>query len=64
VHIELHVKNKVDLLASIVADQFGLAIAEVKIPPGFQPGVQEISLVASSATVSAGLRITTPAAHP
>ena len=64
VRIELHVKKKVDVLASVVADEFGLAIAEVKIPAGVQPGAQEIWLVAPSATVIAGLSITTPAAHP
>ena len=62
--IELHVKKKVDVLASVVADDFGLAIADVNIPTGVQPGAQEIWLVAPSATVVAGLSITTPAAHP
>jgi hypothetical protein len=64
VRIELHVKKKVDVLASVVADGFGLAIADVTIPPGVQPGAHEIWLVAPSATVIAGLSITTPAAHP
>ena len=51
VRIELHVKKQVDVLASVVADEFGLAIADVKIPAGVQPGAQEIWLVAPSATV-------------
>ena len=52
------------MLASVVADDFGLAIADVTIPTGVQPGAQEIWLVAPSATVIAGVSITTPAAHP
>jgi hypothetical protein len=64
VRIELHVKKKVDVLASVLADELGLAIADVEIPAGVQPGAQQISLVAPSATVSTGLTITTPAAHP
>jgi hypothetical protein len=63
VRIALHVKKKVDVLASIVVDDFGLATAEVTIPPGVQPGAQEIWLVAPSATVVEGLTITTPAAQ-
>ena len=64
VRIELHVKKKVDVLASVVADDLGLALADVTIPTGVQPGAQEIWLVASSATVTAGVTIATPAAHP
>jgi hypothetical protein len=64
VGIELHAKKKVDVLASVVADDFGLAIADVQIPAAVQPGAQEIWLVAPSATATAGLSITTPAAHP
>jgi hypothetical protein len=64
VRIELHVKKKVDVLASVVADELGLAIADVKIPAGVQPGAQQLWVVATSATVIAGLTITTPAAHP
>ena len=64
VRIELLVKKKVDVLARVVVDEFGLAIADVKIPVGVQPGAQEIWLVAPSATVISGVTITTPAAHP
>ena len=64
VRIELHDKKKVDVLASVVADQFGLAIADVKIPAGVQPGAMEIWLLSPAAAVTAGLSITTPAAHP
>jgi hypothetical protein len=64
VRIELHAKKKVDVLASVVADEFGLAIADATIPAGVQPGAQEIWLVAPSATVNAPVTITTPAAHP
>ena len=64
VRIELHDKNKVDVLASVVADDFGLAVTDVNIPAGVQPGAQQIWLVAPSATVIAGVTITTPAAHP
>ena len=53
-------KKKVDVLASVVADDFGLAVADVDIPTGVQPGAQEIWLVAPSATVTAGVTITTP----
>ena len=63
VHIELH-WNHVYVLASVVADDFGLAVANVQIPAGVDPGAQEIWLVAPSATATAGLSITTPAAHP
>ena len=63
VRIELHDKKKVDVLASVVVDDFGLAVADVEIPAGVQPGAQEIWLVAPSATVTAGVSITTPAAH-
>jgi hypothetical protein len=52
------------VLASVVADDFGLAVADVQIPAGVDPGAQEIWLVAPSATATAGLSITTPAAHP
>ena len=41
VRIELHVKKKVDVLASVVADEFGLAIADVNDPgrrPARRPG--------------------------
>ena len=61
VRIELHVNQKVDLLASVVVDDFGLAVADVTIPTGIQPGDQELWLVAPSATVVAGVTITTPA---
>ena len=54
----------VDVLASVVVDEFGLAIADVTIPAGVQPGAQEIWLVAPSATVVAGVTITTPGEHP
>ncbi len=64
VRIELHDKKKVDVRASVVVDDFGLAIANVEIPAGVQPGAKEIWLVAPSATVTAGVTITTPAAHP
>jgi hypothetical protein len=64
VPIELHDRKKVDVLGSIVVDEFGLAIADVTIPAGVQPGAHEIWLVAPSATATAGLSITTPAAHP
>ena len=60
VRIELHVKKKVDVLASVVADDFGLAVADVNIPAGVQPGAQEIWLVAPSATATAAVTITTP----
>jgi hypothetical protein len=63
VRIELHDKKKIDVLASVVADGFGLAIADVTIPAGVQPGAKEIWLVAPSATVTAGVTITTPAAR-
>ena len=59
VRIELHVKKKVDVLASVVADSFGFAITDVNIPAGVQPGAQEIWLVAPSATVTASVTITT-----
>jgi hypothetical protein len=59
VRIELHVKKKVDVLASVVADSFGFAITNVNIPAGVQPGTQEIDLVAPSATAAAGVTITT-----
>lgn len=62
VRIELHDKKKVDVLASVVADASGLAIADVDIPAGVQPGGREIWLVAPSATVTAPVSITTPAA--
>jgi hypothetical protein len=42
VRIELHSKKNVDVLASVDADEFGLAILDVKIPPGVQPGAHEI----------------------
>ena len=61
VRVELHVKKKVDVLASVVVDDFGLAIADVQVPTGVQPGDQEIWLVAPSATVVAAVTITTPA---
>jgi hypothetical protein len=64
VRIELHDKKKVDVLASVVADDSGLAVTDVNIPAGVQPGAQQIWLVAPSATVIAGVTITTPAAHP
>ena len=64
VQIELHWKNHVSTLAEVVTDAFGLAIADVRIPAGVQPGAQEIWLVSPSATVTAGVSITTPAAHP
>ncbi len=64
VRIELHAKAKVVVLAEVVADDFGFAIVDVRIPTGVQPGVQEIWLVAPSTTVIAGVSITTPAAHP
>ena len=64
VRIELHAKAKVVVLAEVVADDLGFAIADVKIPTGVQPGAQEIWLVAPSAKVVADLSITTPAAHP
>ena len=60
VRIELH-WNHVDVLARVVADDLGLAVADVDIPAGVQPGAQEVWLVAPSATVTAGLTITTPA---
>ncbi len=60
VRFELHVKKKADVLASVVADDFGLAVADVNLPAGVQPGAQEIVLVAPSATVTAGVTITTP----
>jgi hypothetical protein len=63
VRIELH-WNHVYVLASVVADNFGLAVADVQIPAGVDPGAQEIWLVAPSATVAADLSVTTPAAHP
>jgi hypothetical protein len=64
VRIELHAKKKVDVLTSVVADDFGVAVADVTIPAGVPPGAHEIWLVASSDTVVADLTITTPAAHP
>jgi len=64
VRIELHDKNKVDVLVEVHADEFGLAVADVTIPTGVQPGPQEIWLVAPSATATTGVTITTPAAHP
>jgi hypothetical protein len=63
VQIELHDKKKVDVLASVVVDGYGLATADVTIPAGVQPGAQEIWLVAPSATVTAVVTITTPAAN-
>ena len=60
VRVELHVKKKIDLLASVVVDAFGLAIADVVIPTGVQPGAQEVWLVAPSATVTADVSIATP----
>jgi hypothetical protein len=36
----------VDVLASVVVDELGLAIADVEVPAGVQPGAQEIWLVA------------------
>jgi hypothetical protein len=62
VQIELHVKKKVDVLGTVVADEFGLAVADVTMPTGVQPGDQEIWLVAPSATATAVVTITTPAA--
>lgn len=62
VRIELHA-NKVTLLRTVVVDQYGLAVTCVTIPPGVQPGNQEIRLVGPSATATAPLTITTPAAH-
>jgi hypothetical protein len=59
VRIELHAKKKVDVLATVVADDFGLAVADVDIPPGVQPKGQEIWLVAPSATVIADVTIAT-----
>lgn len=64
VRIELRNKKKLDVLASVVVDELGLAVADVTIPTGVQPGAQEIWLVAPSATLTAGLTVTTPAAHP
>lgn len=64
VRIELHAKRKVEVLASIGADAYGLAIADVTIPTGVQPGAQEVWLVSASATVTARVTITTPADHP
>ncbi len=64
VQIELHDKKKVNVLASVVADDFGLAVADVTIPSGVQPGAHEVWLVAPSATETAAVSITTPAAHP
>jgi hypothetical protein len=61
VRIELHDKKKVQVLATPAADDLGLAIADVLIPAGVQPGAQQIWLVAPSATVVADLSITTPA---
>jgi hypothetical protein len=61
VRIELH-WNHVDEWATVGADSFGLAVADVDIPAGVQPGAQEIWLVAPSATVAADVQITTPAA--
>jgi hypothetical protein len=63
VWIELHVKKKVDVLASVVVDESGLAVTDVDIPAGVQPGDQEIWLFAPSATVTAPATITTPAAQ-
>jgi hypothetical protein len=63
VRIELHVKKQVIELATVVADDFGLAVADVQIPAGVQPGAQEIWLVAPSGAVSTSVSITTPAAH-
>ena len=51
------------MLASVVVDGYGLATADVTIPAGVQPGAQEIWLVAPSATVTAVVTITTPAAN-
>ena len=59
VRIELHAKEKVEVLATVVADDFGLAVADVDIPPGVQPKGQEIWLVAPSATVIADVTIAT-----
>jgi hypothetical protein len=62
VRIELHDKKKVDVLATVVVDAFGVVETDVTLPAGVQPGLHDLALVAPSATVSAGVTITTPAA--
>ncbi|HMK12756.1 MAG TPA: lamin tail domain-containing protein [Acidimicrobiales bacterium] len=56
VQVELHSKPLV--LASVVADQFGFAIANVTIPFYVPTGAHEIWLVAPSTTVKAPLTVT------